>query len=1755
MKESAENYILVVDRDPTAVEDIRRAIDGLGYGTVRSAASEEEALGLTVGSETGVIIVSGSLPQGSNSTAPGERIMKAFRAPLIYSIDDVSSDTFSRLREMKPSGYIVKPVQREQLIAVIEAALHCHERERELEKGEGRYRGTGPPLEYSQEEVEPYLDLIGALVVGIDRDQQVTLANRACCNLLGYEREEIVGKNWFENFVPTRRRENIRSMFRSLISGKVEPGERVCDLVVTGGGEERLIQWRNMAVRDRNGRISGTLSSGMDITDQKRLESELRETLEATTDGIWTWNFKTDTLFFSPRYYAMLGYEPFEFPASYESWRDLIHPEDLEHALEVAETYLGTKPDLYENEFRLRTKDGRYRWIRARARVVERDERGEAVRMIGAHEDITERKEAEQELRSYSEKLQEFKNIINRSPVLVFVWRIKPGEWPVEYVSDNVEKVLGYTTEDFLSGRVSWHGITCPEDDLRLEGEVARYLQEGVMEWSQEYRLITGSGDVRWFSDRNCALPDLKGEITHIQGIVLDITERKRAEEVLRESEEQLKLAQSIARIGNWSWDLISGRAAWSDEAYRIFKAQLRTPSYKYARSFIHPDDESFWHNTIQQAIRKQEPFAMDFRAIRSDGELIWVHNETRAVFSEEGAFAGYLGTAQDITERKMAEERLRESEERYRQLVELSPDMILVHRGNEILFINEAGVGLLGADSADQLVGSSIADFVHPAYRDFAWKRNKKWYRETGKSSFNEYRLLRIDGSEFDAEVLGVAIEYQGGKAIQIIVRDITERKRAEDALRESEEQLKLAQSIARIGNWSWDLISGRAAWSDEAYRIFKAQHREPSYELARSYVYPDDLALWQNTIQQAIEQQEPFALDYRAIRSDGELIWVHNETRAVFSEEGAFAGYAGTVQDITERKMAEERLRESEEKYRALVENVVDWVWQVDGNGIYTYVSPQAEKIMGYPVSEIIGKTPFHYMSPDEAERVGEIFSEIMANCKRIVGLEDRMRTRDGRDVLFETNATPLFDIDGTFIGYIGTCRDITERKRAEDALRESEEKFRFLAENMADVVWTTDLSLMVTYMSPSVEKVLGFTPEERKKQALEEMMTPASNKRIRKGVLEEIKRYEEKGLNTDRYVNIDVEYYHKEGHTVWMENRVQALFDQNGAIVGFFGSSRDITDRKRVEDALRESEERYRQLVELSPDMIVVHRGNEILFINEAGVGLLGAESADQLVGSSVADLVHPEYRGVARERVAKLIKEGGRSPVYEYKLLRVDGTEFDAELIGVIIEYQGGKAIQIIVRDITERKRAEEALKRSEESFRTLFEEIRDGILIIGGGRIVMANNAICNFYGIAPADIIGMDATMIVDPEYREIVRDRMEQILSGEEVPDPSIYQVTRPKGGIRWAEVRSTLIDLRGEKVILSIIRDITDKKSAEDALRESEERFRMMADHIREIFWMTDPASKSMLYVSPAYEEIFGESHDELYRNPARWMEHIHRDDVEMVQANQEKQIRGEHTYEEFRVILPDGSLRWVGNNAYPISDSWGNIYRVTGVAEDITHRKEAEEEIRDSLREKEVLLREIHHRVKNNFQVISSLLDLQINRINNDTAKSVLYRAQQRIRTMALVHERLYRSDDLSSIDFSEYIHALVRDLYQIYKTGRRVIAIDIDVEMPRMGINRAIPCGLIINEILSNSLIHAFPPSVKGKGSITIGMKKTNGSGVLSIRDNGVGLPRNINAGTTNTLGLKLVSQLVQMQLKGEMNISRGGGTEFTIRFPL
>jgi PAS domain S-box-containing protein len=449
-------------------------------------------------------------------------------------------------------------------------------------------------------------------------------------------------------------------------------------------------------------------------------------------------------------------------------------------------------------------------------------------------------------------------------------------------------------------------------------------------------------------------------------------------------------------------------------------------------------------------------------------------------------------------------------------------------------------------------------------------------------------------------------------------------------------------------------------------------------------------------------------------------------------------------------------------------------------------------------------------------------------------------------------------------------------------------------------------------------------------------------------------------------------------------------------------------------------------------------------------------------------------------------------------------------------------------------------------------------------------------------------------------------------------------------------------------------------------------EQQFRQLTGNIQAVFWISPPDGQSKQYVSPGYEEIWGRSCTNLQREPGSWLDAVHHEDQARVRESLVKQVWGEYD-EEYRVVRPDGSLRWVRDRAFPVRDQTGQVYRVVGIAEDITKQKKAEEELRaatvlmsslidnlqsgvlvedearrithvnqafssmfgipvppqslfgvdsrllfvqplqfaerieviirkgiavlgeelhwqervfirnylplrisenvlyhlwqyqditvsrraqeqikSSLNEKEVLLKEIHHRVKNNLQIICSLLSLQAAEIEDPKASQTFKESQDRVKAMALIHERLYQSRDLASIDFAGYVRNLTGHLLRSYKVNSSAVRLDLKVDSVPMNLDVAIPCGLVINELVSNALKYAFPEGRSGE--IVVRFCEENGQGLaLTVRDNGVGFPSDSDPEESESLGLKLVRSLTD-QLGGSVAYCSKGGFQCDIRIP-
>ena len=482
--------------------------------------------------------------------------------------------------------------------------------------------------------------------------------------------------------------------------------------------------------------------------------------------------------------------------------------------------------------------------------------------------------------------------------------------------------------------------------------------------------------------------------------------------------------------------------------------------------------------------------------------------------------------------------------------------------------------------------------------------------------------------------------------------------------------------------------------------------------------------------------------------------------------------------------------------------------------------------------------------------------------------------------------------------------------------------------------------------------------------------------------------------------------------------------------------------------------------------------------------------------------------------------------------------------------------GDKSKEQLLAELKDLRARERKLKESEELYKNIVELTPDGFLTVDlKGNVIDCNEAFLSMTGYTKDEVLGIHFTKIPTvrkqdlPKYIKIFN----SLLQGKS-PISLRFRWINKKEEMRVAEARISLIKKGNKPVAVHFLaKDVTDRQHNEEALHQQQELLTNIVESMGEGILVLDP-DYHFNYWNREMENISKVSREELVGSmKTAWdvFPHLKEEGVDkmMKSAMKGKVVRRNDI--PFR--LQDGTSGFTSEVFLPLKTPKGKIRGIVGVIRETTERKLAEDRLKTSLKEKEVLLREIHHRVKNNMQIMSSLLRLQIASIPDEETKAMCMESQTRIRSMALIHEKLYKSQDFSSINFAEYIKDLAAHLFHSYNIRPGVIKLTMDIEDVFMDINTAIPCGLLFNELFSNSLKHAFPAA--GKGQIDIGLNRgKQGKCNLIIKDDGIGFPESYDFENPATLGLQLVSDLVK-QIDGSIQLDRKAGTTFRVTFTL
>ena len=1149
---------------------------------------------------------------------------------------------------------------------------------------------------------------------------RVVLANQSMAKIFGFTfPKEMVGLNPLDYILTEDRDRVARLMAEEVFQRNLR---RVIELrAITRDGREIWISALGVRI-EYQGRLAGLISV-RDITSQKLAETRLQvseeerhllmqnadEAIVVVQDGVLK--------FADPKAMEFTGYS--EKDLNTKPFMEFIHPDDRQMVAELYLKKLKGNETPHGSTFRAIGKEGNVIWCGLK--VVSFTWEGKPA-VWCFMKDITKHKKAEE---AFLEGEKKYRSIAEN--ITDVIWVTDSNARPT-YVSPSVTRFAGFTIEEALAGSIQ---KSLAPASVKLAAEnLAKALasgntaeQDAIASQPLELEIKHKNGSTIWASTRFSFIRDSDGRPVEMIGVLHDITEHKRAEKELQHKEQYFR-----ALIENSSDAIIVVNRDGTNRYVSPSTGRMLgyKPDERIGVSIfesVHPDDIQPAADDLARLL--QNPGATmqtEVRVQHKDGN--WHTIESTATnLLHNPAIEGIVVNLRDITERKKAEEELRESERKFRAIFDNANDgFISVDPESRRFFnANRRMIQMLGYESEEEIRNLTVSD-IHPE-KDLPYILGEFEKHARGEISRSEgMPVKRKDGSIFLASISSYPVTIANKTYLSCVFIDITERKRAEESLQESERRNRLLAGSASDVIWVTDMnlrptyvspsVTSLLGYSvDEAMAgglgqgLIPAPLKGVSADLTR--------ALAEKGEPNKATELPPQEIEVK--RKDGSTAWAEVRSILIRGPDRQPVEILGVLHDITKRKQAEEATKESEARYRLLAENVSDIIWVTDMNLRPTYLSPSFTRLMGYSLEESMVRSIGESLTPSSLKAAADAFIKAMAaeqqgqkdEVLRMPPLELEMIRKDGSTVWVASTVSFIRGPDGQPVEMMGIVRDITERKRAEEALRGSEERFRNLVETTSDWVWEMDTNGTCTYVSPKVRDILGYEPEDLIGKVPFNFIPTDDVGRI-------IEVFTSILASQKPFALIEINSLHKDGHTVVLETSGVPFFDARGALLGYRAVSRDVTERKVAEEALRGSEERFRGLVETTSDFVWELDENSVYtYVSPKIHEILGYE-AGELLGKHPYDFGPDNGTGhETSEVIVAAMTQHRPFRFVETIRLHRDGHHVVMETSGVpFFDWNGIlRGYRGIDRDITERQ---EARKKLEQSLRKL-EKTMDGTI--------------------------------------------------------------------------------------------------------------------------------------------------------------------------------------------------------------------------------------------------------------------------------------------------------------------------------------------------------------------------------------------------------------------------------------------------------
>ncbi|MGC9527670.1 MAG: PAS domain-containing protein [Limnospira sp.] len=914
--------------------------------------------------------------------------------------------------------------------------------------------------------------------------------------------------------------------------------------------------------------------------------------------------------------------------------------------------------------------------------------------------------------------------------------------------------------------------------------------------------------------------------------------------------------------------------------------------------------------------------------------------------------------------------------------ILEIAEDAIVcVDESDHITRFNQGAVRLFGY-SREEAIGRPL-DILLPERFAQSHRRHVREFRNSDDSARRMGdRDVTIwarhkDGREFPAEASISRFDSGGEVILTVILRDISDRKRAETALKTSEAQLRSILNSAFTTSIVNFKVFANRDWkynyqSDGCEALFGYTAAEilADKNLWMSRVWPEDRERVILPLFDRFFAEEPASVEYRFRHRDGSIRWIAASYTAVWDEGGECWNVTGISADISDRKRMETLLAESEARFRTLVGNLPGAIYRCacDENWTMEFISAAIADISGYKPEELIQNRVRAYASlihPDDSLTVETGVSEAIARRQPFI-LEYRIVHRDGGIRWVYEKGQGKFDAGGNLLWLDGAIFDISDRKAAEVALKEkTKELDRFFSLSL-DLLCIADLEGHFLRLNQHWEATLGYPLQELEGTSFLDFVHPDDLAPTLDAIAELSQQHPVINF-VNRYRCQDRSYRWIEWRSTPGGNRIYA-------------AARDITEHKRTERRLRDLSDRLSLAVKSAAigiwewDIV-----RNLLIWDDRMYELYGVKRSE-FGGAYDAWVkgIHPDDRQHADRAIASALA-GEKEFDTEFRVLHPDGTVRCLKAYGLVQRDERGEPRRMIGInfDISDRKRMEAALRESEERWQFAFEGNGDGVWDWNAQTDTV-------FFSRRWKEILGFEEWEIGDdlsewktrihPDDKAEVFAVLEKHLNGETARYVSEHRVRCKDGSYKWILDRGRMIDRTPDGKPLRAIgthTDIGDRKQTELALQESEEKFRQLAENIRQVFFMTSTTGE-MLYISPAYEEIWQRSRESLYEDPRHWLLSVHPEERAAIGEMLTRHIRdGEIFNETYRILRADGEIRWIEARSFPVRNDNGDIYRYTGIAEDITDRKQAEDALHNQL-QKILLLQQITDKIRQSLDV---------------------------------------------------------------------------------------------------------------------------------------------------------------------------------------